>query len=316
MKVLLNYSDNIVIDFPKMAKIIEIKKYISNNFNIPIESQILQFSGKILSDNLTIDNYLIEDNSTIFLTEKLSGGKVKGFPNIGNMIMLFIISFATASGIYYISYLMMKTILFHNLIIKDCTNLEKIMDAFKYSATKDFVFPIMRTQIGGLVNNWQLFFTLSVFFYLSLLITISVTFVSTFYCEHQPSYWVFVVALTTFPILFIIGVLLFKLRVKYMMMSMNTAFLIYIAAFIITSLALLILMIFIPIATKTSKYSLWTYAFPVGVTIAITILFFSMNAISKLNNFIQILVYLGIFFIFIVVPYILFYIYNNYNLCT
>lgn len=314
MKILLNSSNNIMIDLPETAKIFELKKNIFNNSNIPIQSQILQFSGKILDDNSTLEDYSIDNNSTIFLTTKLLGGAVKGFPNIGNMIMLFIISMASASVIYYIFFMMMKTILFHNLIVKDCTNLKATMDSFLSSITKGFVFPIIRPQVGGLTNNWQLFFTLAVCFYLSLMVAISATFLSTFFCKHQPSYWIFVAAITTLPILFIINILLYRIRTKYLKMTMNTTFFINIGAFILASLILLILMIFVPMATDTSKYSLWTYAFPIGISIAI-ILFFTLNGISKLNNFIQILIYLGIFLVFVVIPYILFYVYNNFNLC-
>lgn len=325
MKIFLNYFNNKLLNLPGSIKVSKLKKYISHNLCIPIDSQILQFSGKILSDNLSLKDYSIKKYSTIYLNIRMLGGtnSVKGFPNIGNIIILFIISFTLSGITYYIFFLIMQTILFQNLAIRDCTNLETIKNSFLFSITQGFTYPqathadikgkILK-QIGGLINNWQLIFTLSVFIYLSIFTAISVTYLSTFFCDHQPSYWIFIASLTTLPILFIINVLLYRFRIKHRMISMNTAFFINIGAFLIAAMILLILMIFVPITTQTPRFSLWTYVFPISVSIAI-ILFFMMDGLPKYNKFIRVLIYFAIFLAFICIPYILFYVYNNYNLC-
>lgn len=64
----------ITLDCQSTDKISDIKTKINSQEQIPTENQRLVFSGKQLEDNMTLNEYNIESQSTLHLVLRLKGG--------------------------------------------------------------------------------------------------------------------------------------------------------------------------------------------------------------------------------------------------
>lgn len=73
-QLFINYRKTYVIDINPIESIYSLKHKIFEKINIPIKYQILTYSSKILRDNISIKEYSIPNNATIFLSIKSIGG--------------------------------------------------------------------------------------------------------------------------------------------------------------------------------------------------------------------------------------------------
>lgn len=62
---------NIVLDYDKNMKIVDVKNHVFSQENIPVEQQRLIYQGKQLEDDFTLANYEIIPDSTLHLVLRL-----------------------------------------------------------------------------------------------------------------------------------------------------------------------------------------------------------------------------------------------------
>ncbi len=118
MQLFIIYNETLLLkDIDENITITDLKKSIYQKNKVPIESQTLQYSGKILNNKNTLKNYNIPNNSFIYLNTQLKGGAK--FPNIG--VALFLISATTIIFLstFFFFYLMTQSLLF--VPTKDCS---------------------------------------------------------------------------------------------------------------------------------------------------------------------------------------------------
>lgn len=225
------------------------------------------------------------------------------FPNIGNLFIFLFFSFIFLYLSYKILSMMFDVILIQNIIPKDCSMLKATSDNLIQSI-KDNYTPFNGKMVGGFSDLSKFYFHLAIIIYLSLIIINSVTYLSTYFCNHHVSYYIFIFILISMPLIFILNSLLFKYRDK-----LKRIYIYYflILIYLIFSIIIFVMMLF-------SDYSIYTYLFPIGCVLSLIIFYWLRNFIF-MNNFIRLLIHFIIISIFMILPFILSYIYNHYHLC-
>lgn len=317
MQLLIIYDKTIVInDITDNLTILELKKIIYGKINIPIKHQILNYSGNLLINNNHISDYNIINNSILFLTTNLDGGNVKGFPNVGNLIILLMISSIMILIIYYFFYLMMFEII--KKVGKNCTSEKNIMTDFiqNINSTELSNINFKSIQKGG-INNiipyyLQYIFTLSLIIYASIVVIILTIYFNTLFCNEKLSNWLIIISLSSLLIIFIVFMILYNLTKKNKLSTINSIK-IAIFVFLFFIVSIFISMLTIPKLTNTPNFSWLTYIYPIGVAITGIIIFFINK--RNISAIVRTLIILFSIVIFIFIPYILAFVYNNYNLC-
>lgn len=287
MQLIVLHNKPFVINVENNSPISLLKQKISNIHQIPPEKQFLQFSGKNLENNLTINDYNIKNNSIIFLNHCIDGGYVQGFPNVGHLIILLSISTI---------FLFICHFFFSNM-----------MSSFNVLLNPKSCNPI---QSGG-ATDFNFFYKMAYMFYSSLFVIITTIYGYTLFCNSNLSHWLLVITLASFLIMFLVFYFLFQL-VKRKDIGIDRVSMIGTIAFTLMNVVLLSLTFIIP-AIKKSAYLHWTtYLYPVGVLIS-TFLFHRYS--NYILNFRYILILLLVVSVFIFIPYILAYVYNTSKLC-
>ena len=338
MQLFIKYNENIIINVDNDESIINIKKNLSTFLPLNENRQLLQFGGEILDDNKKLSDYKITNNSTIFLSSKQHGGTsfVPGFPNTGNIILFFGISIVFITLGTYFFYLMIYTLNNYKMLDEINCNSNKRQNAMNSltsflsnsslaltNANKQKI--IQNVMSGGLkplapsspspVSNY---FYLPLIFYLSLIAIIISIYVSSMLCNHDVSFWIFALALTTLPIIFIIHIVLYHFReyidfTKPIFASSSLAEVIILSCYTVLSIIIIVAMITLPKITGSAEFSYYTYLFPFLTIIASILVYILSNV--KINSFLKLLL-VGIITIGLFFGYAFIYVQNNYYLCT
>lgn len=242
---------------------------------------------------------------------------VKGFPNIGYLIIIFCTSMVFLLSSYYFFYLMMLSYTTGYKIPLD----KSIFSACVKNAKREYTYGqtdniFVQTLIGGVARPpISLLFNLVVLFYLSVVIVIATTYLSTLECEMFGSTaWLFIMAITSLALIFIFNVGLYELRKRGYVLAYEW---INIGIFAVASIALLLGMLVLPRFEKTATtgFSWWSYLYPIGMIVGyLVIYYFSVDKIGNWFLRLLALIAIGIFFFFI--PYVVSYVRNHYNLCA
>lgn len=316
MQLIIIYDKTYILhNIENNYTISHIKSIIENKLHIPNDIQYLHFSGNQLSDNLTISDYNITNNSFIFLNEKLNGGNVKGFPNIGHLIILLGISTIAL----LLSYLFFDNIRETIYLIPKQTpcdpSLKNIESKLNLESTYN-IFTNKKIYTGGTLpyNIINFLYTLSSMFYISIVIIILTIYIYTMHCNKNLTNWLVVSAIGSLIIIFIIFYILYKLVINKLL---DVSKITYITTIAFTTLAiiLIILSLIFPSINKNSIHLHWTtYLYPLGVIITVAIQYYTIKY-TNWSLYIKTLILIIISSLFIFLPYTLAYIYNVYKIC-
>jgi len=333
------YNESFLLKIDKKNNINKIKELIYEKINIPIELQTLQWSGKILDDNKNIKDYNIKNNDLVFLTNELKGGRVKGFPDIGHLVLLL----GTSTIFLLLFYLFFDSI-FKNIKFipnENCGDITTInCSGVDISSSSGFLKKMStakgkassglsmmkntkRKKGGNILQNTGFSFIeeklyyISSIFYSALFIIIISLYIYSFICSNNLSDWIIIGALASLLIFFICSIILYKLKnikIDNIIINFIKSDIILILSIItgILSLSLLGLTLIVPTIKKT-KYLHWsTYLYPIGAVI----LYIISSYILKFNNiFLKVVIFLISMVILLFAPYIVAYIYNTSLLC-
>jgi hypothetical protein len=271
------------------TSVLDLKNNISNKLNINHEDYSLQFAGKNLDNHKTINDYSIKNNSFIFLNQKLNGGNVPGFPNIGHLIILLGLSTALLWFCYYF---------FSN-----------IMESFKILANPKQCPPLINPLQKGGVRNYNFWYQIAATLYSALFVIIVSIYAYTLYCNKNLSDWLLVAALGSFILVFLIFYIVYQMMKRGDILVNNIPF-IGTIVFGVMSIILLVLSFVIPAIKKTEFMHWSSYLYPVGVVIAVLLLNYVSGSLTR-----QMLMMIGIAVLFIFLPYTMAYILNTSKLC-
>lgn len=276
----------IINDIIPETRISEIKQYIEDKLGYPKYVQILTYMGNNLDDDKCILNYNIKNNNFVFLSFKIVGGNTTpGFPNVGNLVLLLLISSLMTLGIYYFFYLMMYEIRYKT--IKPCPN-----------------------QSGGQYDIKGYIFSLITLYYASTVTIILTNYLYTMFCNINLSNWLIVIILSSLLLIFVAFIIMYKLTMDKILehtMALNIG----IGILSASSLIILIASIIIPKISGDITMSWWTYIYPIGVLLTGGITYLLRNS----STIIKILLTSLSIILFIFIPYTMAYVYNNYHMC-
>ncbi len=319
MQLLIVSYPSFTINIENSVTVNELKEQINQNNNIPLDEQSLYYAGKLLNDQKLLQDYGIEQNSFIFLNKKLLGGTRDGFPDIGHLIILFLISVVMLFSVFYFFFIMLETIVHKTqkvcatMLVDECpsiSNFESITGKYKKKiplkggkAVIDYlsIFENDKKISGYLYFGSAVFY--SAIITLSFTIYLYIYWCSDFELSTQPLFWSGVSLLT----LFIGFILLYDIE-KYNFLKpfkeltkfiMGTSFLGW-------SIFLMIVLL----ATKLEPLSLF---YPFGIVIAFPIAYWIYK--SNWSKLIKIVGYGLLFALGILLPFIGGFIQNVYIHC-
>lgn len=319
MQLFIIYNkSHLINNINQNSNVLDLKKIITQQFNIPIQEQSLQFCGKILNDNLTLSHYNISNNSSIFLNKNLEGGTRNGFPDIGHMIILLGVSTIILLGIYSFYSKMVWTIRYFDSDYTKCET-PPIKYIFNEDSCYSLAAPGLTSQTpdtqkikkGG--NNpfssisIDIIFRIIILIYSSLITIILTIYLYTTFCHSQLSHKVVISSLASLLISFIFLVAFYWITRKGRLPKYkNLIYEIVSGLFGIFSFILFSMMIY-------NGVPKWMYLYPFGVTIAMMILYYFVEL--EINKFIKLFGVLFISSIFIFAPFILAFVYSSIELC-
>jgi len=66
---------NIALDVESTSTVLDIKQEFFERENIPLEQQLFVFNGTYLEDDITLDDYGINDDTSLNIVFRIRGGK-------------------------------------------------------------------------------------------------------------------------------------------------------------------------------------------------------------------------------------------------
>ncbi len=349
MQLIIIYDKTFVINnINDCTYILDIKSTIEKLYSIPIKSQSLQYSGKILLNEKIISDYNIKNNSFIFLITHLNGGNVPGFPNIGHLIILLSISTLMLLLSYYFFYTMLSSLdaIENQKTCKSLIEINKELNSesifepmlqYIRNKTKKPMEKSMETSLtkitdskttfsskkkrkrssGGMraLDNMQDFlYTLSSMFYSSIVVIILTIYGYTLFCNEGLSNLLLVGSLASLVIMFLVFYVLYKL-IKDQIINVYEATYWSTIIFAIVGSLLVIATFILPKATNTTMMHWTTYLYPIGIMVTVTLQFYITNR-TNWSIYIKVITFLAMIVSFIFIPYIVAYVYNIYKMCN
>merc|ERR1712072_487912 len=78
MQIFINGAKTDVYDVSPSIRVGDLKELIAFRSGVACENQVLTFAGRPLTDDLTLSEGELQEASTVYLGERLLGGKVHG----------------------------------------------------------------------------------------------------------------------------------------------------------------------------------------------------------------------------------------------
>lgn len=319
LKIGVMFDKLYVFEVDSTHTILDLKKTIQKKLKFPYKSQIIIFQGVPLLNGLQIIEYLtIKDDlkqlhqPIFYLTGKIPGGTISGFPDIGEIVIITII----------MTVFMLSQYLFYQLLLDTLTFIppNDYCPPINKPLNNKNLDPIMMervrqlfTQIGGNTKTpikkiYSILFDYLSLFFSSLL---SYIFFIYGYCVKSKSgYFALTkdnVIFTGFLSMIFIPLLIFLLdRLKdrgYITMEISMII-------IISVLAVMNIILYIwSVINKYNELNYSSYLFPWSVVGA----YFLINFVNKmpLTNILKYLLYLVIIVVVIYVPFLTATTYNS-----
>lgn len=253
MNLIILYSPTFVVSrLHCKTSVQELRSIISNRTNIPSDNLVLKYKGKVLVDNKLLEEYGVKSNSVIEMHEKLRGGTITGFPDVGHLIILFAVA----------SLMLMFIILFLYTMVKEITRPLKNCDTF---------------ELLGLDLNegskLMIIFWIVLCFYAAMMVSIYTLYAYTYWCSDF--------AITSSPIItgsmigliFAVSIIIYyyvintkigfieRFLPNYRMQMKSKALLIFTIILSVISVGFLIHLAF----TSINK---WILVYPIGILIS------------------------------------------------
>jgi hypothetical protein len=251
MNLIILYSPSFVVsNLYCKAKVEDLRLIISQRTNIPTSKIILSYKGKILKDENYLESYKIKDNSIIDFNEKLNGGTITGFPDIGHLIILFTIA----------SIILVFMIMFYYTFLMEIIRPLKNCDTFQLE------------NILIYDSKWTPIYWIILCIYSSIIVSILTLYTYSYWCSSFAITISPIILSVIISIIFAFGIIVYYYITKYEISFIKRFFPNYISgmkqyAIMIFTIILIIISTLFTIHLLFTSINKWILLYPLGILI-------------------------------------------------